>query len=239
MLNGSERVIVALDLSPEDSIELAKKLQGHATWMKVGMTLFYAAGPSIVKTMHDLGYKVFLDLKLHDIPHQVRGAARAASLAGADILSIHGLGSPEMIKAAREGVEEAATLRDERTKLVAITVLTSMDKAALESIGISDDIEVEVERLETMAIASGADGVVCSPLEAADVRQREGSEVLVVTPGVRPQGSVVGDQSRVMTPSQAIAQGSSHIVVGRPITQAKDPVKAFDCIVKEVESAVK
>ena len=127
--DARDRVIVALDCDRERALELAHELSGHAAWLKVGMTLYYAEGPEIVKTFKDLGFKVFLDLKFHDIPHQVRGAARSASLAGADLLSVHGLGSGAMLAACREGAEEA---REDRAKLVAITVLTSMNQDALE-----------------------------------------------------------------------------------------------------------
>ena len=184
--DARDRVIVALDCDRERALELAHELSGHAAWLKVGMTLYYAEGPEIVKTFKDLGFKVFLDLKFHDIPHQVRGAARSASLAGADLLSVHGLGSGAMLAACREGAEEAR------------------------------------------------DGIVCSPMEAHDMRELLGPDALIVTPGVRPVGAALGDQSRVATPSQAIERGASHIVVGRPITGSDDPVAAFDAIVAEL-----
>ena len=195
--DARDRVIVALDCDRERALELAHELSGHAAWLKVGMTLYYAEGPEIVKTFKDLGFKVFLDLKFHDIPHQVRGAARSASLAGADLLSVHGLGSGAMLAACREGAEEAA-------------------------------------RLAKLAQANGIDGIVCSPMEAHDMRELLGPDALIVTPGVRPVGAALGDQSRVATPSQAIERGASHIVVGRPITGADDPVAAFDAIVAEL-----
>lgn len=195
--DARDRVIVALDCDRERALELAHELSGHAAWLKVGMTLYYAEGPEIVKTFKDLGFKVFLDLKFHDIPHQVRGAARSASLAGADLLSVHGLGSGAMLAACREGAEEAA-------------------------------------RLAKLAQANGIDGIVCSPMEAHDMRELLGPDALIVTPGVRPVGAALGDQSRVATPSQAIERGASHIVVGRPITGADDPVAAFDAIVVEL-----
>lgn len=235
MLTASERIIVALDCGQEEAMSLAQCLQGHAQWVKVGMTLYYACGPKIVQAMHDAGLKVFLDLKLHDIPHQIRGAAEAASYAGADILSIHGLGSAAMIAAAREGVQAAASDREERTKLVSITVLTSMNQESLASIGIECSLAEEVQRLAALACAHGSDGIVCSPQEAAAMRQLLGPDALIVTPGVRPVGAALGDQQRVATPAQAIADGASMIVVGRPITQAHDPVRAFDAIVEELK----
>lgn len=233
--DARDRIIVALDCDRDRALELARALSGHATWLKVGMTLFYAEGPAIVREFRELGFKVFLDLKFHDIPHQVRGAARSAALAGADLLSVHGLGSGPMLAACREGAEEAAAIRGERPRLVAITVLTSMDQDALASIGISDPISVEAIRLATLASQSGIDGVVCSPHEASRMRSiLGGPQALVVTPGVRPAGAALGDQSRVATPASAINAGASHIVVGRPITGADDPVAAYEAIVAEL-----
>ena len=230
-----ERIIVALDCDRDRALELADELSGRAVWLKVGMTLFYAEGPDIVREFKRLGFKVFLDLKFHDIPHQVRGAARSAALAGADLLSVHGLGSGPMLAACREGAEEAAVVRGERPRLVAITVLTSMDQDALASIGISDPISVEAIRLATLASENGIDGVVCSPHEASRMRSiLGGPQALVVTPGVRPAGAALGDQSRVATPASAINAGASHIVVARPITGADDPVAAYEAIVAEL-----
>lgn len=238
--DARDRVIVALDCDRERSLELAHELSGHAAWLKVGMTLYYAEGPEIVKTFKDLGFKVFLDLKFHDIPHQVRGAARSASLAGADLLSVHGLGSGAMLAACREGAmlaacrEGAEEAREDRAKLVAITVLTSMNQDALSEIGVESPVAEEAARLAKLAQANGIDGIVCSPMEAHDMRELLGPDALIVTPGVRPVGAALGDQSRVATPSQAIERGASHIVVGRPITGADDPVAAFDAIVAEL-----
>lgn len=237
--DARDRVIVALDCDRDTALDLAHRLSGRARWLKVGMTLYYAEGPAIVRAFKDLGFKVFLDLKFHDIPHQVRGAARSAALAGADLLSVHGIGSGPMLAAAREGVEEAAAAAGaERARLVAITVLTSMDESALASVGVSSPIAAEADRLARLACANGIDGVVCSPREAADMRGIVGADGLVVTPGVRPAGAALGDQSRVATPAAAIFAGASHIVVGRPITCANDPVEAFEGIISElVESA--
>ncbi len=229
-----ERIIVALDCDRTEALELAGKLSGHATWLKVGMTLFYAEGPDIVREFRELGFKVFLDLKFHDIPHQVRGAARSAALAGADLLSVHGLGSGAMLAACREGAEEAAEQRGARPKLVAITVLTSMDQEALAQIGIDAPVAEEAARLASLAKANGIDGIVCSPQEARVMRQLLGEDALIVTPGVRPAGAALGDQSRVATPAAALEAGASHLVVGRPITSADDPVKAYEAIVSEL-----
>lgn len=232
--DARDRVIVAIDCDRDRALELADSLEGHARWLKVGMTLFYAEGPSIVQEFKRRGFKVFLDLKFHDIPHQVRGAARSATLAGADLMSVHGLGSGPMLAACREGAEAAAKVRGDRPRLVAITVLTSMNQDALDSIGVASPVAQEAARLAKLAQANGIDGIVCSPMEAAPMRELLGPDAWIVTPGVRPVGAELGDQSRVATPADAINNGASHIVVGRPITAAADPVAAFDAIVDEL-----
>lgn len=230
-----DAIIVALDCDRATASDLAARLGGKASWVKVGMTLFYRYGPSIVDEMRERGLRVFLDLKLHDIPFQIRGAAHSASLTGADILSIHGLGGAAMIAEGRQGVEEAAAERGgERTRLVAISVLTSMDAEALASIGVAGSVTDEVERLATLAVGAGSDGIVCSPQEAAQMRALLGPDALIVCPGVRPAGSDVGDQKRVSTPAAAIAAGASKLVIGRPITAAPDPLAAFEGIVGEL-----
>ena len=232
--DARDRVIVAIDCDRGRALELADSLEGHAQWLKVGMTLFYAEGPSIVQEFKRRGFKVFLDLKFHDIPHQVRGAARSAALAGADLMSVHGLGSGPMLAACREGAEAAAEVRGDRPRLVAITVLTSMNQEALDSIGVASPVAQEAARLAKLAQVNGIDGIVCSPMEAASMRELLGPDAWIVTPGVRPAGAELGDQSRVATPADAINNGASHIVVGRPITGAADPVAAFDAIVDEL-----
>lgn len=230
-----DAIIIALDMSREEALDLCDTLAGKARWVKVGMTLFYRYGPAIVDDMRKRGLKVFLDLKLHDIPFQIHGAAYAASLCGADILSIHGLGGAQMISEGRKGTDEAAAERDgERTKLIAISVLTSMDQEALSSIGITLPVADEVSQLAQLAVGAGADGIVCSPQEAKAMRALLGPEAIIVTPGVRPAGSDVGDQKRISTPSAAIAAGASKLVIGRPITKAADPAQAFESIVQEL-----
>ena len=230
-----DAIIIAMDCDRQTALDLADKLEGRAVWVKVGMTLFYRYGPTIVDDMRARGLRVFLDLKLHDIPFQIHGAAFAASLTGADILSIHGLGGAQMISEGRAGAEEAAAERGgERTRLVAISVLTSMDQDALASIGVTDTVENEVARLAKLAVDAGSDGIVCSPQEAAQMRALLGPEALIVCPGVRPAGADVGDQKRIATPAAAIAAGASKLVIGRPITAADDPAAAFEAIVAEL-----
>lgn len=237
--DARDRIIVAIDCDRTRAVELADALAGHAKWLKVGMTLFYAEGPQIVREFNERGFKVFLDLKFHDIPHQVRGAARSAALAGANLMSVHGLGSGAMLAACREGAEEAAEIRGSRSNLVAITVLTSMDQDALSEVGVTDAVADEAARLARLAQENGIDGIVCSPMEAESMRALLGPDAWIVTPGVRPAGAALGDQSRVATPAQAIERGASHIVVGRPITGADDPVAAYEAIVSELVSDVK
>lgn len=236
--DARDAVIVALDVDAERARELARLLVGHVGWVKVGMTLFYQEGPAVVDEMRNMGLRVFLDLKLHDIPFQVRGAAEAAALTGADLLSVHALGSAAMVEQAREGVEAAAPRTGERTRILGITVLTSMDAAALASVGVTDPVEQEVARLATLAVGAGADGIVCSPQEVARMRGLLGPGALLVTPGVRPAGGPAGDQARVATPADAVRAGASKIVVGRPVTQAADPIAACDAIVEEVAGAL-
>lgn len=230
-----DAIIIALDCDRETALDLADRLSGKAVWVKVGMTLFYRYGPSIVDDMRAKGLRVFLDLKLHDIPFQIHGAAFSASLTGADILSIHGLGGASMISEGRAGVEEAAKERGgERTRLVAISVLTSMDEEALASIGVESSIADEVRRLAKLSVDAGSDGIVCSPKEAAEMRSLLGPDALIVCPGVRPAGADVGDQKRIATPAATIAAGATKLVIGRPITAADDPVAAFEAIVAEL-----
>ena len=236
---AQDAIIIALDMSREEAIELTEKLAGKARWVKVGMTLFYRYGPEILDAFRSFGLKVFLDLKLHDIPFQIAGAAYSAALTGADILSIHGLGGAAMIAEGRGGVERAAeeTGRD-MTRLVAISVLTSMDQEALASIGVTDAVADEVRRLASLAVGAGADGIVCSPEEAHEMRELLGPDAWIVCPGIRPAGADIGDQKRVSTPAAAIAAGATKLVVGRPITKAEDPVAAFDAIVSELVEGV-
>ena len=222
-----DRVIVALDCTGDEAIAIGEQLAGHARWVKVGMTLYYAAGPAIVRQLHKLGFKVFVDLKLHDIPHQVHGAAKSLAEAGADLFTVHATGGADMLRAAAEGACAGAG-GGRPPAVCAITVLTSMDAAALSSIGVPDDPAAQVGRLAALARDAQLSGVVCSPMEAAAMRGLLGEDALVVTPGVRPHGAALGDQSRVATPKDAFDAGASHIVVGRPVTRADNSLSAFE-----------
>ena len=232
---AAERIIVALDCTREEAMDLAEILRGKARWVKVGMTLYYACGPSIVAAFKQRGFNVFLDLKLHDIPFQIEGAAYAAAMTGADMITMHTLGGVDMLKGAQRGVEKAARERNGNIAVtLGITVLTSMDEAALNQIGIDRAPADQVKLLAGVAQEAGISGVVASPQEAAMLREALGPRAYVVTPGVRPAGADKGDQSRVATPAQAFENGASHIVIGRPITKAADPAAAFEAIVAEL-----
>ncbi len=226
----SERIIVALDCDERRARELADQLAGRATWLKIGMTLFYQAGPSIVANLKDLGFKVFVDLKLHDIPHQVKGAAQAVALSGADMITMHSCGGVDMMRAALEGIAELELQTNPIT--LGITVLTSMSQDDLTSIGVERPMAEQVESLALLAQKAGLDGVVASPQEAETLRVLLGAHAAIVTPGVRPVGAALGDQTRVATPRKAFDAGASHLVIGRPITEADVPAEAFDAIVK-------
>lgn len=232
-----DRVIVALDCNAAwEAVVLADSLVGKASWVKVGMTLYYAEGPAIVAMFKRRGFKVFLDLKFHDIPHQVEGAARSAAASGADMITMHTLGGRAMMEAGVRGSRAGAQDIDGLTPAtLGITVLTSMNDASLAEIGVCRPVEEQVLAMANLASESGLSGVVASPQEAAALREQLGPDALIVTPGVRPVGSELGDQSRVATPLQAFQNGASHIVVGRPITQAPNPAEAFDRLVSELD----
>lgn len=232
---AAQRVIVALDCDKPEALRLAELLSGKATWLKVGMTLFYAEGPSIVKRFKELGFKVFLDLKFHDIPHQVEGAAASAVASGADMLTMHASGGVDMMQAAQRGVERVcAETGRELPATLGITVLTSMDADTLRRIGVELPLTDQVAALARLTQEAGISGVVASPQEAGMLRELLGPDAYIVTPGVRPAGAALGDQSRVATPEAAFKAGSSHIVIGRPITQADDPAAAFEAIVSSL-----
>jgi orotidine-5'-phosphate decarboxylase len=228
-----DRLIVALDFpSAEAALELACRLQGTCRWFKVGMELYYAAGNSVIERLRERGFEVFLDLKLHDIPNTVAGAVRSVADVGASLLTVHAGGGEHMLRAAAQAASAPGS-----PKLLAVTVLTSMDAAELAAVGVSDPPAAQVPRLAQLARAAGIDGLVCSPEEVAAVRELMGPAALLVTPGIRPAGATVGDQSRIATPAEAIARGASMLVVGRPITQAADPAKAAAGILEEIRRA--
>jgi orotidine-5'-phosphate decarboxylase len=226
----SERLIVALDFpDTRAALALVDRLHGATRWLKVGLELYIAEGNSLVAELKRRGYSIFLDLKLHDIPNTVASAVRAAAHLGVDMLTVHAAGGPEMITAAVGAAES-------RLSLLAVTVLTSMDAAQLEAIGVTGTPAAQVDRLAIMALACGVGGFVCSPNEVASLRKRLGNEPLLVIPGIRPEGAEIGDQRRVATPAAAIASGASYLVVGRPITRAVDPEAAARAILADMQS---
>jgi orotidine-5'-phosphate decarboxylase len=229
-LEPKDRLIVALDFPSADlAMELVDQLQGTCRWFKVGLQLYCAAGNAVIDALRGRGFEVFLDLKLHDIPNTVAGAVRALASSGASLLTIHAAGGDAMLRAAVE-----AASGPDAPRLLAVTVLTSMDGPQLRTVGIADPPLQQVIRLAKLAQSSGIDGIVCSAEEVGAVRDALGPEALLVIPGIRPAGTEAGDQSRLATPSQAIAQGASMLVVGRPITQARDPGKAAAAILAEM-----
>jgi orotidine-5'-phosphate decarboxylase len=225
-----ERLIVALDVSSAAAAQkIVAAVGDSALTYKVGMQLYTAEGPRVVRDLVASGRRVFLDLKYHDIPNTVGAAVAEAEKLGVSMLTVHAAGSGKMLRAA----VEAARIRPQLA-ILAVTVLTSMDGNDLEKIGIRGSVEDGVVRLATLALANGCQGVVTSAREASTLRAELGHNFVLVTPGVRPAGTSVGDQVRVVTPAEAIASGASHIVVGRPITEAPDPAAEARAILGQI-----
>jgi len=241
MTTASEYLCVALDTDSLDKAHaLLQTLEERAGYAKVGLELFSAIGPDAVRKLGALGPGIFLDLKLHDIPNTVAKAVRQAASLGVSLLTLHASGGPDMIRAARESAEESSSaLSLPRPRLLAVTVLTSLDEQTLsKTLGTSESPENLVIRLAKLAQDAGADGIVCSAREAAAVKKACGDDFFTVTPGIRPSGAHSADQKRVTTPKEAIAAGADLLVVGRPITAAPDPAAAADAILKEIEEAL-
>jgi orotidine-5'-phosphate decarboxylase len=238
-MRGKERLIVALDVDDwSRARELAGLLRGVVGGFKVGMRLYYRVGPAAVEFLRGLGREVFADLKLHDIPSTVAGGVRALTAAGASIINVHAAGGRAMMQAAAEAAAaEAARLGMPRPKVVAVTVLTSLDEQALrEEVGIPESTLAVALRWALLAKECGLDGAVAAPLEAAAIKKACGPDFLLITPGVRPPGAPLGDQRRVMTPAEAVQAGADYIVVGRPVLQAADPVRAAAEIVAALKN---
>ncbi len=236
-MNSKDRLIVALDFDSEDkAIAMVEKLKNDVKFFKVGLELFISCGPGILERVREADCAVFLDLKLHDIPNTVRKAAAAAARLGAFMINVHASGGYEMMKDTAEAVAiEADRLGLEAPKILAVTVLTSMDEKALKKTGIGGSIQKQVLKLALLAKDAGLDGVVASAHETALIRKKMGKDFLIVTPGVRPALAAAGDQKRIATPRGAIKSGADYIVVGRPITEARDPLLAAQSILKEIE----
>ncbi|ACL67406.1 orotidine 5'-phosphate decarboxylase [Anaeromyxobacter dehalogenans 2CP-1] len=223
-MKPSERICAALDFPTFAAAEpFARAVAPEVGLLKVGLELFAAEGPAAVRGAARLGRPVFLDLKLHDIPNTVEGAARSAAASGAALLTVHAAGGAEMVRAAVRGAGPGV-------RVLAVTVLTSLDAAALDAVGLAGPPEAAVVRLARLAVVAGAGGIVCSPHEVAAVRAAVGPGPLLVVPGVRPAGAAKGDQARVATPAEAVRAGADVIVVGRPLRDAPDPAAAARAI---------
>ncbi len=229
-IDASKAIIVALDFDDKDiANELLSKLDPKLCRLKVGKEMFTMFGPEWVKQLVAKGFDVFLDLKFHDIPNTVAKACAAAAKLGVWMINVHASGGASMMKAAREAIEPFG---DKRPLITAVTILTSMDEQGYSDLGYQRTISEQVLHFAELAKRSGMDGVVCSALEAELLSQKLGKDFKLVTPGIRPEGSAVGDQSRVMTPARAINAGASYLVIGRPITQASDPLERL-CDISE------
>lgn len=231
--SNDSKIIVALDYADATSaLNLAAKLDPNMCKLKVGKELFTAAGPTLIEQLVKKQFKVFLDLKFHDIPTTVAKACQAASNLGVWMINVHASGGAAMMQAALEGVNKS----NHQPFLIAVTVLTSMDQSTLTSVGVSQKLDQQVLNLAKLSQQSGLHGVVCSGLEARLLKQNLPNDFLLVTPGIRPSTANLDDQNRVLTPSQALNMGASYLVIGRPITQAADPIVALMAIQHEIEA---
>ena len=225
------KIIVALDFpDSRQALEFARKTSPDQCRLKIGKELFTSCGPVLVEQLVGSGYDIFLDLKFHDIPNTVQKAASAAARLGVWMLNVHALGGSAMMQAAREGVEIVA----QRPFLIAVTVLTSLSSQDLKDIGIDRSVPDLVDQLARNALANGLDGVVCSAAEAPALRSSIGDSALLVTPGIRPEWASTDDQQRIVTPRQALADGASYLVIGRPITRHQDPAAALALIIESI-----
>ena len=232
--NHDPKIIVALDYADADSaLKLVHQLDPALCRLKVGKELFTAAGPRFVEKLASSNFGVFLDLKFHDIPNTVAKACSAASNLGVWMLNVHASGGLEMMQAAKQAVDSSET----KPLLIAVTVLTSMNQETLNQIGIHTDLPTHVLNLARLTQQAGLDGVVCSALEAQMLRSNLGGEFCLVTPGIRPANASKDDQSRIVTPADALSLGASYLVIGRPITQAVDPLATLQAISKECINA--
>jgi orotidine-5'-phosphate decarboxylase len=222
--NTISPIIIALDFSkPQQALDFAQQLGTHRCRVKVGKELFTRSGANLVETLVEQGFEVFLDLKFHDIPNTVAHACAAAAELGVWMIDVHAFGGRDMLLAAREAIEKFSP----RPLLIAVSILTSLNENDLFALGLHGSLQDNVLRLARLTHASGLDGLVCSPHEIAPIRAALGQELQLVTPGIRPNLSLQDDQKRTMTPTQAVALGANYLVIGRPITQAADPLQAL------------
>lgn len=236
-MNSKDRLIVALDVDTiGKAVNLVRVLNKDVKFFKIGLELFSACGADIVGVLKKEGTEIFLDLKLHDIPNTVAKAARAITKLGVFMFNVHASGGYEMMEAAVKAVNDEVRSKELfRPKIIAVTVLTSMDAGDLKKIGVNAGAEDQVLRLAGLAKDAGMEGVVASPAEIRPIREKMGKDFMIITPGVRPSWAATGDQKRIATPGEAISTGADYIVVGRPITGAEDPAEAARKILKEME----
>jgi orotidine-5'-phosphate decarboxylase len=235
MNNPQSRLIVALDVPDRTAaLKTVDQLAGHVGFFKLGLEIFTGEGPRLVEEIRDRGEKIFLDLKLHDIPNTVRGAVRSACRLGIQMLTVHASGGAAMLRAAVEEAQSSAV----SPLILAVTALTSLSEEDVQKLGVADPIESWVERLAGIAHDSGIRGLVASSKELPMLRRKFANEMQLVIPGIRPAGAALQDQSRIATPEEAMRTGASYIVVGRPILQAPDPAKAADAIVEEIRKSL-
>lgn len=225
----TNRIIIPLDMEYTSAVSIADKLDPNICRLKVGNQLFTSSGPKIVKTLHDKGFEIFLDLKFHDIPNTVYESVRSAANLGVWMINVHASGGSKMLDASKKALEGF----DKPPLLVGVTILTSISEEILTEIGFNN-LDKQVMRLTKLAQRSGLDGVVCAASDASKVKQTCGESFLTVTPGIRPRDADLNDQRRTSTPKEAIANGSDFLVIGRPITGSEDPTNALENIYKEV-----
>ena len=225
----TNRIIIPLDMEYTSAVSIADKLDPNICRLKVGNQLFTSSGPKIVKTLHDKGFEIFLDLKFHDIPNTVYESVRSAANLGVWMINVHASGGSKMLDASKKALEGFV----KPPLLIGVTILTSISEEILSEIGFNN-LDKQVMRLTKLAQRSGLDGVVCAASDASKVKQTCGESFLTVTPGIRPRDADLNDQSRTSTPKEAIANGSDFLVIGRPITGSEDPTNALENIYKEV-----
>jgi orotidine-5'-phosphate decarboxylase len=230
MTRSADKIIVALDVpSKSDALRLVEQLREKISFFKIGLQLYTAEGPEIVRAIVASGAKVFLDLKLHDIPNTVASAVESASKLGVEMLTIHLSGGAEMIRAAVDA-------REGKMSILGVTMLTSATQETIDEIGIAEKMNEHISRLGRLGVSAGIDGLVASPFEANFLRAEFGDKIKIVVPGIRPRGSEAGDQKRFMAPKEALTAGADYLVIGRPITAAKDPREAVEKILSEINS---
>ena len=225
----TNRIIIPLDMEYTSAVSIADKLDPNICRLKVGNQLFTSSGPKIVKTLHDKGFEIFLDLKFHDIPNTVYESVRSAANLGVWMINVHASGGSKMLDASKKALEGF----DKPPLLIGVTILTSISEEILTEVGFNN-LDKQVMRLTKLTQRSGLDGVVCAASDASKVKQTCGESFLTVTPGIRPKDADLNDQSRISTPKEAIANGSDFLVIGRPITGSEDPKNALENIYKEV-----